>query len=92
MVISMINVLPTLKNIQEHVLIVSELIMKIQACIENSCKENKQYTEAYDKEPSGYITWSKYIILPSCILCCFFRINYRHIMELKLTAFQTTPS
>ena len=43
-----------LEKIQGHVLIVAHVIQQIQAYVEQYCRDNNLYTEAYDKEPSGY--------------------------------------
>lgn len=44
----------SLLKIQGHVIVVSDLLSQIQAYVENYCRENGHYTEAYDCESTGY--------------------------------------
>jgi len=44
----------SLKKNQGPLLVVSNIIQDIQAYVEQYCKQNDQYTDAYDNEPLGY--------------------------------------
>lgn len=44
----------SLKTIDSHVIVVSCLMQQVQAYVEQYCKNQGQYTERYDNEPSGY--------------------------------------